>query len=273
MGDVLLALQSIGGGNALAVSKDRGETWETKAMVPMSYTVMHQSRTGKIYVPSREEDVYTSDDLGETWNVETYGLPKIYSVAFLDDDRGIVVSNGKLFKTNDGGLNALQISSDFAISNLYYFNEDQMMFTTPQDGETTIKETENGGTTFTVKNRFCAETNSTYYDGDKTFWLAQNGGHINKHIFETLTSTSNILPSKSFSVTPNPSMKGQMIHLNVDFNSASKISLIDFSGRVVHQSMLQHSDQQIEIPNLSAGMYVLSLENETGRWVSTVVIR
>jgi endonuclease I len=77
----------------------------------------------------------------------------------------------------------------------------------------------------------------------------------------TLTSDSrNVNTVASIEIYPNPASDKIRINISSDF-SPEKINILDVYGRLI-QTLIWNQDNEIDISNLSKGIYLLSLENK-----------
>jgi len=270
-GDYLIGVMSAQNEGKIVKSSDRGNSWTTKAFVPRSYVKPYQSPTGKLYVPSGENSVYTSTDHGENWIVEDFGLPSVSDFSFLNDAQGLFVSEGDLYKTENGAETASLIASDFAIGNIYYFNEDQILFTNAQGGETRVRVSDNGGASFATVANFCSTTNASYYDGDKTIWLAQKGGHINKYVYNGLMlSNTETISEEKLVLSPNPVRIGEQLLLGHELKGTAQVQLYNLEGS--QQWVVTATGSTMIIPELPSGYYFISITENGLRRVGKLVI-
>lgn len=91
---------------------------------------------------------------------------------------------------------------------------------------------------------------------------------------ETVSSTADILLS-DFSVFPNPAK--EFVDIEVPFKGNFKMQLTSISGQVFEEnsfySQLENSKHQIDVSQLPAGLYLLSIRSEIAVWVKKLVVQ
>jgi len=272
--DVIISSQPISSNaTTLTRSTDRGETWTDIETIPISYQKLHRSPLGKIYACNNSSSVFTSADDGASWMEEIFGFDQIRAVNFLDDQNGIFVTGNQLYKTTDGGLNGISVSQGYLISNLQYFNDEVMFYTTAQDNMTNVFVSDNGGNNFSKINEFCSTSSGSFFDGTQTVWLAQDGGHINMIEVDALISGTNNQPNNPilFTVSPNPAMSGQVIQF--DQQLVKSAELIAYDGRTIGRFNIDPIENNFTLPELPSGPYILKLKSEGAALVSRLIIR
>lgn len=96
-------------------SSDKGQSWENIPLNFLSFSIPHIwiTSTGTIFL--RELlDVWTSDNLGQTWEVSGYSGNVInYPPAYLPNGDIITASNSEIWRSKDGGENWALLYDDF----------------------------------------------------------------------------------------------------------------------------------------------------------------
>lgn len=260
-GDYLVGLRFDFSEHSIVRSTDGGVTWETKAFIPGHRYFISQAPTGKIYIPGEEGTIYISNDGGDTWDIEKFGDDvEVNRIEFLNENLGIASTGLKLYKTTDGGATSQLLVSGYDIRNLHFITEDDIIYTTSNEAQTNFYESTDGGDSFIATKQFCSQSSSSVIDKDNTIWLAQRGGHINKHKIDISTSTINI-ENNSLSFYPNPIHKGQLIKID-NKESITTATIMSFSGRTV--KLLATHNNTLSTLGLPAGMYTLSVQTNKG---------
>ncbi len=261
-GDYLIGLRSDFSDNSIVKSTDQGLTWETKVFLPDHNYHISQTPGGKIYVPGQEDDIYTSIDGGETWEIESFGNEtQIRRLTFLDENNGIASTGLTLYMTTDGGETSSIISSGYDIRNLHFISADNIVYTTSNESQTNIYESIDGGDSFQELKEFCSQTTSSFRDNDNTIWLAQNGGHINKYNPVGTTSTVD-LDNELLTIFPNPIAAGQDLRIKLN-SPISEIMVNSISGRFI-SSIKATQENTFSTNGLSPGMYSITLKSNNG---------
>lgn len=261
-GGNIIGLQSSNSDYSIVKSSDGGMSWETKAFLPGYSSSISQAPTGRLYIPGQEGALYISDDGGDTWDIEDFGEGlEIRSVSFLDKNIGIGSTGLQLYMTTDGGATANLISTGYAIDNLHFISEDQIVYTTANEAQTNIYESNDGGSSFTENKEFCSQTSRSYRNSSNTIWLAQRGGHINKFKPEGVLSTQTIGLSP-VAVYPNPVSIGQNISIDSD-DVISQVTIHSFTGELFRKLKPTQANT-ISTAGLSTGLYTISVTTEQG---------
>jgi photosystem II stability/assembly factor-like uncharacterized protein len=269
-GDYLVGLRSDFSDFSIVKSTDQGLTWESKAFLPSYNYHISQSPSGKIFVPGPEDNIYTSVDGGETWDIESFGSEtEIRRLAFLDENVGIASTGLQLYMTTDGGETSSLISTGYDIKNLHFISADNIVYTTSNESQTNIYESTDGGNSFEELKEFCSQSSGSFRDEDNTIWLAQNGGHINKYIPAGSTST-NDLSNELLTLYPNPIHAGQDVKLDVDM-SISEIVLTSISGKIIRKIKASH-ENSFSTNGMSSGMYSVTLKSTNGELVQSKLV-
>lgn len=91
---------------------------------------------------------------------------------------------------------------------------------------------------------------------------------------ETVSSTADI-SLNDFSVFPNPAK--EFVDIEVPFKGNFKMQLTSISGQVFEEnsfySQLENSKHQIDVSQLPAGLYLLSIRTEKAVWVKKLVVQ
>ena len=261
-GGYLIGLQSSNSDYSIIKSTDGGLTWEAKAFLPGYSYAISQTPGGKIFVPGLEGNMYTSEDGGDTWDVESFGDNlEIRSFAFFDENLGIGSTGLKLYMTTDGGETASLISSGYLIANMQFISEDHIVYTTANEAQTNIYESKDGGDSFQLIKSTCSESQGSYKDQNDVIWLAQKGGHINKYNAGSTSVDDEI--SKSFvSIYPNPTTLGQDIKIDID-EEISEVILTSISGKVF-KKMSPGISNTVSTLGMNTGLYTISVKTVQG---------
>lgn len=271
--DYLIAVRYNGSAYEIAKSVDGGVSWIRKSFAPDATQNIFQSNTGKIYIAQYTGNLITSVDGGESWEIEEVpDLTSITEVAFWDDDFGLISSGSKLYKTLDGGKTVLQVHSAYSARNIEFITKDHFIVTGAQNSQTTIFESLDGGENVTNAMSFCSVTNSTFFDGENTVWLAQQGGHINKHVI-TGPSASRDIHLGSLLAYPNPVSLNGTLSIRVN-GQQGEVSLYNTTGQQMKKVNTRINTEVIDISldGLNAGWYSIEFRTETSIYTQRLII-
>jgi ELWxxDGT repeat protein len=88
---------------ALAVSSDQGETWSSINHFPDGNIYQIDFSNDKKGMVIGENGIFKTDDNGLTWKETVSDISNISDSYFIDENSVIFLSNGHIFKSNDGG--------------------------------------------------------------------------------------------------------------------------------------------------------------------------
>ncbi len=71
----------------------------------------------------------------------------------------------------------------------------------------------------------------------------------------------------SLSVYPNPAT--EVINFDIDYNKASKVEIMDITGRLIETVSFNLNNAQVNVRNYNAGIYLYKVSNSEGQVVKT----
>lgn len=270
----IFAVRQIASDYVISRSTDGGQTWINLINLPTYPSDLNESSSGQIYIPGFDGTIITSSDGGDNWNIINIGGidEKIQKLSFFDENLGLISTGNNLYITRDGGTTTEYLYSDYLISNLHMFSDKHFLFTSAPGGFTSVKETVDAGENWENTNSFCNKVINTYYDDNKTVWLAQEGGFINKHIILEVLGTNNYIKTNYINVYPNPLAQGESLNiqkLSEEYKSADIYNLV--TGKKVIQ-LSNISKNWIETNELEGGIYILKLTGDNHSSIAKFII-
>jgi hypothetical protein len=131
----------------------------------------------------------------------------------------------------------------------------------------------------TVQFRFSQPANGGAISNDQwiSFFGAGNGDYESPYLDIQLKTVTGIKDNQNsniqFSLFPNPAKSG-VVNVRLPENSASwNVSILDLSGRVCWSSTGQTGTIVLEAGNLSKGMYLVQIQNETGTGIQKLMVQ
>lgn len=260
--DNIFAVKQISSDYVISKSIDGGENWNNLINLPSYASDIKESNTGQLLIPGDAGTIISSSDGGVNWKIIDVGGvdDKIQRLSFWDDNLGLISTGSSLYITKDGGLTTEYLFSDYLISNLHLFSDKHFMSISAPGGAASIKETTDGKNWETT-NSFCNKVKSIHYDNDKTVWLAQDGGFINKHTILEVSGTNSLISNSKIQIYPNPIAEGEM--LNIDLMGDNPQSAIIYelvTGKMIKQ--IPNISNKIKTNGLNKGLYILKLSDE-----------
>ena len=106
----------------------------------------------------------------------------------------------------------------------------------------------------------------TFIDGDfdsqNRLVIAVENGRILRAVTDGITTSTEEVENVGFTLSPNPS--SQVLHISISDGESSTITISDISGRIVSVSQHQKLKLNIDIAELTNGIYFLTFQNESG---------
>ena len=182
-----------------------------------------------------------------------------------------------LYKTTDGGETVEQIATGYSLHNLTILNEDHYLYTSAQNSSTTVKETRDGGETWTNAQTYCPVSYQSYYNEETNeLWFSQDGGHINKMQIVMVNTEDEIASeSESFQVYPSMIQAGQDLILKTNETiSMENISLTSSNGRCIMVDLYEIAKGKYSIPTgrLPQGIYYITLHTADSHSTKSIAI-
>ena len=271
----IVAIRNPGSGQNISISNDEGSTWTSPISLPRSVYTMDQSKTGKIFIPGEKGTLITSTDGGDQWSIEHIGGMEeleIASTKFLNDNVGLLSAKGKLYLTIDGGQSTIKIASGYGLKNLHIFSDKHFMYSVANGNKTTISESTDQGNTWEVTGAYCMSTDNSFYDGDKTVWLGQEGGHINKHIIKNISGNSSVLENSPIGIYPNPIVIGGSLRFEAKDFDPRKADIYNITGQKLSSFNIDNK-QDVDISKLGNGIYILELSNDKNHGFAKFIVQ
>jgi photosystem II stability/assembly factor-like uncharacterized protein len=213
---------------------------------------------------------------GVTWTTLSSGTTNdLTSVFFTDVNTGYVAGSRVLLKTIDGGITWI------ASTGITTYNLNSVCFADYNTGYAvgesgTILKTMDGGLTWAYE--WSGTCNPLY----SVYFTDANSGHA-AGAYGTILSTSNggsdfigrtAIPTGSFKVYPNPALNKITVTSKYNIQQNCLISIYTISGELVKQCKVRNERQfEIDVSNLSGGMYLLKMQSESGIEVQKLVIQ
>ncbi len=271
-GNYLICVRYNGSAYEVAKSTDRGVTWTRKSFAPDVIQKIYQSITGKLYLAQYTGSLITSIDNGETWEIEEVpDLTSITEVAFWDDDFGLISSGSKVYKTTDSGKTVELIKSAYSARNFEFTSKDHFVFTGAQNSKTTLFESIDGGENVTSAKFYCSVTNNTFFDGDNTIWLAQQGGHINKYLV-TGPSASTDINIEPLHAYPNPIKSSDVLTVKTNGQSGT-LSFYNPMRQLVKQVQINGGEEaSITLENFRVGLHMVQYKTENRLLIQKIIV-
>jgi len=223
----------------------------------------------------------STSDGGDTWNEtilnennSVVGVVKQWNemTAYAAPVKWGASGFSNFYKTTDSGLNWDEVSlpetNDGATLTEFDFRDENYgVITLASNTQFYIYNTTDGGDTWNLQNQM-----DQLYTTDLS--LSQNSGYISAEegLLLRLNAPLGIYESKALDVSiyPNPVISGQTIHWEAE-TKFTQIQIIDKGGKTVFSENL--AAQRCTLPNLSSGVYCITLQSEKLSKASMIVVK
>ena len=230
--------------NGFAFSADAGETWTIRKLPADGKVVGWLNKFLRLQDNGASYQIQESTDGGETWTLTTDGFPILAGI--IQYASGIGMVNGRVYVHNvieSGGL------SEYP--GYYYYIE-------------------NGSTTWAPAVSlgpipYTAVSIDGTSESDLYISTAGHGVWTNAHT----VGLKNAKGTKPFLLAyPNPA--NDQLYVECDLNEGN-LSIMDISGRIVSQTPFKNNKQEINISNLTPGMYIITINGENKHFQTKII--
>lgn len=264
------------GDNSISNSKilktvNGGVLWDTVYSGGTGWlSFFHFSDRNNGYATVSESKVLKTTDGGNNWTLlnNIGGDLWMSGVYFFDKDTGFVgggdynSGGGSIFKTTDGGSTWQTLSTTYGTS-IMLFTTDVIGYAIGFDNTNVKKilKTTNGGANWAFDTTPTDSTlNGISFPTANIGYVVGNGGIILK----TTNGTSiaeNIIKER-INIYPNPA--SEFITLSTDINNKSDLTLniYNITGTLVKSEILRQNNRQINIVDLSDGVYMVEIKTK-----------
>jgi len=270
----IIASRRIGNEYIISKSNDNGSSWTDLFTAPIYVSDIKESNTGKIFITGENNTLIISEDQGLNWKIqEVSGLDRqISSMDFIDDNFGILSTGQAIYLTRDGGKTASALKTGYGLLNLKIIDSEHFIATSISNQKTSIFETVDQGNKWELTNTFCSKTYNIFYDNKNTVWLANEGGHINKHTILNPSKTSELSSYNPIIAYPNPVKSGRDIFYKLKGNHLTSLQIIELAtGKIIYKQSKIISGK-VSIKKLIPGLYILKTINYEGIYYNKLVV-
>jgi len=224
-------------------------------------------------------EIMKTTDGGVNWSVQysddTEG--SFEEIQFTDLNNGWVVGRkGKILKTSDGGTNWTSLTNT-GIANFDTYHSKCVFFIDATNGwigsdvdevDPIVLHTTDGGNSWIIQT---TPINGTLSGGDDIFsiffwdvnngWFTGDNGIISHTTNGGMRIADNII-SNSINFSPNPASDIVTININRNNNADLTLNIYNIMGSLVKTEMLKQNQQQINVGDLSNGIYMIEIKSK-----------
>lgn len=260
----------------------------------ISWDTVYNSGTGWIslfHFPDRNNgyatvsgsNILKTTDGGNTWTLlNNLGGGDLWmsGVYFLNNDIGFIgggnytTGDGSIFKTTNGGSTWETLSTEYGTS-IMLFTTNEIGYAIGTNSNWDVKKiikTTNTGVNWSIDAITSNSMNGLSFPSAEIGFAVGDGGTILKIINGSTDITEN-LKEKNIDIYPNPA--SDIINLNINGTQIGDVELniYSVSGILVRKEMLKNNPQQINIKNLSIGIYLLEFKSKKWNENQKLVIK
>ncbi len=219
--------------------------------------------------------ILKSLDKGRSWeaiSVTVVGANEnVASLAFRDGHNGLLstITPNRLYQTNDGGLNWIQINTPFTspITQIEYVPQSIGTYLV-HDGSPnansanmaiTYDEGENWNAFFSDANLYGMEFLSPNIGFGAGKIIDSDQGGVYR--WEGFTSSVKETLIKKIKISPNPATNFVKIKLPNGGQGFLEIQILDIKGNLIRQETLNSANGQVSLEGLTSGIYLLRVMN------------
>lgn len=282
---------TVGGGNHSQTVKPNGEIIDAGEWFDYS-SFQNKGITISKFTPSGVKTILDTILISSNAATES-----VVDVVMANNNVGYVLtsnsatSSNNIYKTTNGfangGTSFVATVPSFNANRLYVIGTDTL-FLTPVSTPTSKNYyySYNGGVTWAQATLDIFTTYPSLYKSLKKGFFLDASNYIfalNDHGLYVNTSGGNGTPptpngiseltnstwgnSKEIKVYPNPANN----QIQLDYTGNADITIVDYTGRTVYKNVKAEASEPISVSGLSTGLYIITVQNQSGKFVARFV--
>ncbi|MDD5571278.1 MAG: T9SS type A sorting domain-containing protein [Bacteroidales bacterium] len=272
-------LLSIGDGPSYSNSRilkttNGGVSWDTVYKSAgtgwLSYFYFPDRKNG--YATVSESRVLKTTDGGNNWTLlnNLTGSLWMSGVYFFNKDTGFVgggnfgSGGGSIFKTTDGGSNWQTQPNTYGTA-VMLFTATDIGYAIGANATWTLKKiikTTNGGADWACDTVLSSGMNGITFPNANIGFAVGDSGKIFKYTNPSVGISNESSISKMTVVYPNPANDIVTLNIHNSNNGRLEIKIYDITGTLVKSETLKQNQQQINVSDLSNGIYMVSIKSK-----------
>jgi hypothetical protein len=213
--------------------------------------------------------VFLSTNNGDLWTEASYGLPRyrcIQSLAISETNIFAGIDGGMFLSTNNG-ISWQMINSGLTNTNITSLAISQTNIFAGTAGGGVFLSSNNGSSWTEVNEGF---TNSSVYSlaiNETHIFAGTDNSGVWKRPLSEILGTEEINKKNSIALYPNPASDFFTINMGRDYHTNNTVNIYNVNGLLVKTETLKQNQKEINISNLSNGIYMVEIksENFTGK--------
>jgi photosystem II stability/assembly factor-like uncharacterized protein len=238
--------------------------------------------------PSFDDFLLKSADSGVTWEpIKTFPGESLASICFINADTGFVGTNGRIYKTTDGGSNwtGIQLNDLWnSVESIQFISETNGFatggamnyLTSGAGGHFFISATTDGGETWAVYDTTGIPLHSIYFIDDSTGFVSGDHELIMKtensitglpddypwHLVGSMNTDEQQLSGSGIKIYPNPTTGNLFIEQVNPAEEIKSVSIINASGQTITtKKQISYSGPvHFDLSGVQPGLYLIRIE-------------
>jgi photosystem II stability/assembly factor-like uncharacterized protein len=221
--------------------------------------------------------IFKTIDGGQTWPAYTFASQSgLKSIHFADYNYGFTMENGRAYKTTDGGESWVQtLDAGNRELNAVFMSSPDIVYIAADYGD--ILKTDDGGNTWAESSTSTLNPlNSVFFTDPGTGYTAGLTGNIFKTTngggYDEIHDA--IISKSGFNLYPNPATTKITLKNTSAFVGETTVIIYTAQGRQVFNHTYKAQDNlELDLSNLSTGIYLLKTQNNAGAEIKKLVIQ
>lgn len=258
-----------------------GNTWDTVYHEPVTnmenYNCIFFKDSLHGFAGGWMGKIHKTENGGLSWSsipVDTINSTCFNSIYFPVSDTGYAAGDAVIFRTVDGGTTWQKLTYPFS-SVLYslYFTDARHGYVAGGDGFSSmiLFQTTDAGNTWTQGATGTQTLSCVFFSDASTGFAVGGNGTILKYS-PGATFAENFMQNLVVSLSPNPFVDKVSIDLpGISEHNIIKIQIINSQGKIIRQTTCYQSHLDMDLHDLSSGIYFLKIERPNGRIIREIV--
>ncbi len=271
---------AVGETGLIKATTDGGTTWTTQTSgVTTTLNALCFTSATEGWITGNgtgtSNTVLHTADAGVTWQPQTAPAGSYYDISFINSNEGWIIGPyGAFANTTDGGTTWTDIAFNYSFQawgvQFVSSTKGWMQVGSATNQNNSIKTTNDGGISWQGSpSPVNVVADDIFFINANTGWAVGNDGIILK--YSSGTGIDNFDDNSAISVYPNPTKDFLNIE-NIESNTYVELCSI-LGNTIIAQKNNNSEKMQLDIRNLSKGLYFLKIENNRNKSIRTIVLQ